>query len=176
MQRGQRSFFFPPYVIFLSLLAENSQCDNRGTLSSSSRPCSCKVCMQYGGLQSEILGLCSNHLLLNLLFISRFVSASVFFFLLSPFMREMSLKGRWITYVHVCACVCVCVCACTCVCVCVLQNNVAGALCDECKPGFFHLSEANPEGCLRCFCMGVTRQCASSTWTREQVGCQASNS
>uniref|UniRef100_A0A7N6BSW4 Heparan sulfate proteoglycan 2 n=1 Tax=Anabas testudineus TaxID=64144 RepID=A0A7N6BSW4_ANATE len=52
----------------------------------------------------------------------------------------------------------------------VLPNNVAGARCDECKPGFFHLSEANPEGCLRCFCMGVTKQCASSTWHRDQVG------
>uniref|UniRef100_A0A8C5EK91 Heparan sulfate proteoglycan 2 n=1 Tax=Gouania willdenowi TaxID=441366 RepID=A0A8C5EK91_GOUWI len=54
--------------------------------------------------------------------------------------------------------------------VCVLQNNVAGSFCDECKPGFFHLSEANPEGCMRCFCMGVTKQCASSSWSREQVG------
>lgn len=54
-----------------------------------------------------------------------------------------------------------------------LQNNVAGALCDECKPGFFHLSENNPEGCLQCFCMGVTKQCASSTWSRDQAGFQA---
>ncbi|XP_045912374.1 basement membrane-specific heparan sulfate proteoglycan core protein-like isoform X7 [Micropterus dolomieu] len=52
---------------------------------------------------------------------------------------------------------------------CSCKNNVAGALCDECKPGFFHLSQANPEGCLRCFCMGVTKQCASSTWKRHQV-------
>ncbi|KAM3617456.1 uncharacterized protein V6R79_006391 [Siganus canaliculatus] len=52
---------------------------------------------------------------------------------------------------------------------CSCKNNVAGALCDECKPGFFHLSEANPEGCLRCFCMGVTKQCSSSTWSRDQV-------
>ncbi|XP_029995006.1 basement membrane-specific heparan sulfate proteoglycan core protein isoform X4 [Sphaeramia orbicularis] len=52
---------------------------------------------------------------------------------------------------------------------CSCKNNVAGALCDECKPGFFHLSEANPEGCLQCFCMGVTKQCASSTWNRDQV-------
>uniref|UniRef100_A0A665UZU7 Heparan sulfate proteoglycan 2 n=1 Tax=Echeneis naucrates TaxID=173247 RepID=A0A665UZU7_ECHNA len=73
---------------------QNSKCDNRGSISSSSRPCSCK-------------------------------------------------------------------------------NNVAGDLCDECKPGFFHLSEANSEGCLRCFCMGVTKQCASSTWNRDQVGLNA---
>uniref|UniRef100_A0A8D3BG34 Heparan sulfate proteoglycan 2 n=1 Tax=Scophthalmus maximus TaxID=52904 RepID=A0A8D3BG34_SCOMX len=52
---------------------------------------------------------------------------------------------------------------------CAFQNNVAGAVCDECKAGFFHLSQANPEGCLRCFCMGVTKQCASSTWNRDQV-------
>ncbi|XP_069382458.1 basement membrane-specific heparan sulfate proteoglycan core protein isoform X23 [Paralichthys olivaceus] len=52
---------------------------------------------------------------------------------------------------------------------CSCKNNVAGAVCDECKPGFFHLSEANSEGCLRCFCMGVTKQCASSTWNRDQV-------
>ncbi|XP_065817157.1 basement membrane-specific heparan sulfate proteoglycan core protein isoform X3 [Labrus bergylta] len=52
---------------------------------------------------------------------------------------------------------------------CSCKNNVAGALCDECKQGFFHLSESNPEGCLRCFCMGVTKQCASSTWNRDQV-------
>lgn len=68
-----------------------------------------------------------------------------------------------------------CTCACVYVCVCVLQNNVAGALCDECKAGFFHLSEANPEGCLRCFCMGVTKQCSSSTWNRHQVVCQNVN-
>ncbi|XP_024915374.1 basement membrane-specific heparan sulfate proteoglycan core protein isoform X3 [Cynoglossus semilaevis] len=52
---------------------------------------------------------------------------------------------------------------------CSCKNNVAGALCDECKAGFFHLSEANPEGCLRCFCMGVTKQCSSSTWNRHQL-------
>ncbi|XP_077403626.1 basement membrane-specific heparan sulfate proteoglycan core protein isoform X2 [Vanacampus margaritifer] len=52
---------------------------------------------------------------------------------------------------------------------CSCKNYVAGAACDECKPGFFHLSENNPEGCLRCFCMGVTKQCASSSWSRDQV-------
>ncbi|XP_075331347.1 basement membrane-specific heparan sulfate proteoglycan core protein isoform X3 [Odontesthes bonariensis] len=52
---------------------------------------------------------------------------------------------------------------------CSCKNNVAGALCDECKPGFFHLSEANSDGCLPCFCMGITKQCASSTWSRDQV-------
>lgn len=70
---------------------------------------------------------------------------------------------------HICDCVCLFASLPT------LQNNVAGALCDECKPGFFHLSGSNAEGCLQCFCMGVTKQCSSSTWNREQVGCQALN-
>ena len=51
-----------------------------------------------------------------------------------------------------------------------VQNNVAGAQCDQCKPGSFHLTEGNAEGCLQCFCMGVTKECASSSWSRDQVG------
>uniref|UniRef100_A0A674AJ84 Heparan sulfate proteoglycan 2 n=1 Tax=Salmo trutta TaxID=8032 RepID=A0A674AJ84_SALTR len=49
------------------------------------------------------------------------------------------------------------------------DSNVVGSQCDECKSGSFHLMEDNPEGCLQCFCMGVTKQCASSTWSRDQV-------
>uniref|UniRef100_A0A670K1V2 Heparan sulfate proteoglycan 2 n=1 Tax=Podarcis muralis TaxID=64176 RepID=A0A670K1V2_PODMU len=47
--------------------------------------------------------------------------------------------------------------------------NVMGQSCNECATGSFHLSHANPEGCLRCFCMGVSRQCSSSSWNRDQV-------
>uniref|UniRef100_A0A7M4G0V1 Basement membrane-specific heparan sulfate proteoglycan core protein n=1 Tax=Crocodylus porosus TaxID=8502 RepID=A0A7M4G0V1_CROPO len=47
--------------------------------------------------------------------------------------------------------------------------NVRGRLCNECAAGAFHLSNANPDGCLKCFCMGVSRQCASSSWSRDQV-------
>ncbi|XP_070366844.1 basement membrane-specific heparan sulfate proteoglycan core protein isoform X8 [Equus asinus] len=50
-----------------------------------------------------------------------------------------------------------------------LQNNVVGRLCNECVAGSFHLSAHNPDGCLKCFCMGVSRQCTSSTWNRAQV-------
>lgn len=49
------------------------------------------------------------------------------------------------------------------------QNNVVGRLCNECSDGFFHLSKQNPDGCLKCFCMGVSRQCSSSSWSRAQV-------
>ncbi|XP_052450997.1 basement membrane-specific heparan sulfate proteoglycan core protein isoform X26 [Carassius gibelio] len=52
---------------------------------------------------------------------------------------------------------------------CYCKANVVGSLCDECKNGAFNLAADNPEGCLQCFCMGVTKQCASSTWNREQV-------
>ncbi|XP_042333788.1 LOW QUALITY PROTEIN: basement membrane-specific heparan sulfate proteoglycan core protein [Sceloporus undulatus] len=52
---------------------------------------------------------------------------------------------------------------------CRCKPNVMGRLCDECATGSFHLSHRNPDGCLRCFCMGVSRQCASSSWNRDQV-------
>ncbi|KAJ8258098.1 hypothetical protein GJAV_G00193140 [Gymnothorax javanicus] len=52
---------------------------------------------------------------------------------------------------------------------CTCKSSVVGALCDECRTGSFHLTEGNPEGCLQCFCMGVTKQCASSSWSRDQV-------
>uniref|UniRef100_G1TN89 Basement membrane-specific heparan sulfate proteoglycan core protein n=1 Tax=Oryctolagus cuniculus TaxID=9986 RepID=G1TN89_RABIT len=52
---------------------------------------------------------------------------------------------------------------------CQCKNNVVGRLCNECADGSFHLSTQNPDGCLRCFCMGVSRQCSSSSWSRAQV-------
>ncbi|XP_032156611.1 basement membrane-specific heparan sulfate proteoglycan core protein isoform X9 [Sapajus apella] len=52
---------------------------------------------------------------------------------------------------------------------CRCKNNVVGRLCNECANGSFHLSTQNPDGCLKCFCMGVSRQCTSSSWSRAQV-------
>ncbi|KAM8788637.1 basement membrane-specific heparan sulfate proteoglycan core protein isoform 12-T12 [Rhynchonycteris naso] len=52
---------------------------------------------------------------------------------------------------------------------CRCKNNVVGRLCNECAAGSFHLSAHNPDGCLKCFCMGVSRQCTSSSWSRAQV-------
>ncbi len=46
------------------------------------------------------------------------------------------------------------------------QPNVIGALCDRCDVGSFHLHD---KGCLKCFCSGVTEQCASSNWFRTKV-------
>lgn len=45
-------------------------------------------------------------------------------------------------------------------------------MCNECADGSFHLSTQNPDGCLKCFCMGVSRQCTSSSWSRAQVPLQ----
>lgn len=59
---------FPSYMsssFHCSLLAVNSKCDNRGTINSNSRPCSCKVYMHYGQVQSETLGLYYNHILFH---------------------------------------------------------------------------------------------------------------
>ncbi|XP_058674585.1 LOW QUALITY PROTEIN: basement membrane-specific heparan sulfate proteoglycan core protein [Ammospiza caudacuta] len=52
---------------------------------------------------------------------------------------------------------------------CRCKSNVRGRLCDSCAAGTFHLSAANPAGCLPCFCMGLSRSCASSAWHRHQV-------
>ncbi|XP_069893790.1 basement membrane-specific heparan sulfate proteoglycan core protein isoform X4 [Dipodomys merriami] len=52
---------------------------------------------------------------------------------------------------------------------CRCKNNVVGRVCNECADGSFHLSSQNPDGCLKCFCMGVSRQCTSSSWSRAQV-------
>ncbi|KAM9521184.1 basement membrane-specific heparan sulfate proteoglycan core protein isoform 8-T8 [Guaruba guarouba] len=56
---------------------------------------------------------------------------------------------------------------------CRCKPNVRGRLCDSCAAGTFHLSAANAEGCLPCFCMGVSRHCASSAWSRHQVALTA---
>lgn len=47
--------------------------------------------------------------------------------------------------------------------------NVEGQYCSTCKTGAFHLSQENKDGCLSCFCMGVTQQCSSSTYYRDLV-------
>lgn len=47
--------------------------------------------------------------------------------------------------------------------------NVEGPSCSNCKSGTFHLSPENKDGCLSCFCMGVTQQCSSSTYYRDLV-------
>ncbi|MXQ93753.1 hypothetical protein E5288_WYG016917 [Bos mutus] len=52
---------------------------------------------------------------------------------------------------------------------CQCKAQVEGLTCSQCRPHHFHLSASNPDGCLPCFCMGVTQQCASSSYTRQLI-------
>lgn len=51
-----------------------------------------------------------------------------------------------------------------------MQENVEGENCDRCKLGFYNLQASNRRGCEKCSCMGVSSQCAASTWTYQNVG------
>ncbi|XP_032903835.1 basement membrane-specific heparan sulfate proteoglycan core protein isoform X4 [Amblyraja radiata] len=52
---------------------------------------------------------------------------------------------------------------------CVCKPNVVGRFCAECSAGSFNLDDSNVDGCLKCFCMGNSKECASSSWHRDQV-------
>ncbi|XP_044751334.1 basement membrane-specific heparan sulfate proteoglycan core protein isoform X8 [Coccinella septempunctata] len=52
---------------------------------------------------------------------------------------------------------------------CNCKDNVDGPTCNQCKPKTFDLSVENQFGCISCFCMGVSSQCVSSTWYRDQL-------
>ncbi|XP_072235081.1 laminin subunit alpha-1 [Leuresthes tenuis] len=42
---------------------------------------------------------------------------------------------------------------------CVCKAGVSGRHCEECVSGWFGLSDENPDGCSRCFCSGLSRDC-----------------
>ncbi|XP_078697741.1 basement membrane-specific heparan sulfate proteoglycan core protein-like isoform X14 [Branchiostoma floridae x Branchiostoma belcheri] len=52
---------------------------------------------------------------------------------------------------------------------CNCKDGTTGLRCDQCRPGYFFLNPRNPDGCMECFCMGVTDQCSSSPYFRDQV-------
>ena len=52
---------------------------------------------------------------------------------------------------------------------CVCKYNVEGALCNQCKRTHFYLNQVTPNGCLSCFCSGVTNDCTSTSWRRQPV-------
>jgi hypothetical protein len=53
------------------------------------------------------------------------------------------------------------------------QDYTTGPTCNQCKPNNFHLDASNQFGCIQCFCSGVTGQCLSSNWYRQQVSVPA---
>ncbi|XP_071489014.1 laminin subunit alpha-2-like, partial [Diadema antillarum] len=48
-------------------------------------------------------------------------------------------------------------------------NTWKGKNCDICKLGFFNLAQSNVDGCVECFCFGITTQCSSVPWGVDQV-------
>ncbi|XP_033738423.1 laminin subunit alpha-2-like isoform X2 [Pecten maximus] len=45
---------------------------------------------------------------------------------------------------------------------CVCKSKVEARNCDRCKPGYFNLQQSNPDGCMECFCFGVSFSCSCS--------------
>ncbi|CEF60016.1 Laminin B type IV domain and EGF-like, laminin domain and Low-density lipoprotein (LDL) receptor class A repeat and Immunoglobulin subtype 2 domain and Immunoglobulin subtype domain and Immunoglobulin-like domain and Immunoglobulin I-set domain and Immunoglobulin-like fold domain and Laminin B, subgroup domain-containing protein [Strongyloides ratti] len=52
---------------------------------------------------------------------------------------------------------------------CQCKPQTTGQRCDQCSANSFYLSPANPQGCIPCFCSGVTNQCSSSSLRRNTV-------
>lgn len=51
----------------------------------------------------------------------------------------------------------------------ILQDFATGSTCNQCKANTFYLNSKNSQGCISCFCSGVTDQCDSSRYYRQQV-------
>ena len=52
---------------------------------------------------------------------------------------------------------------------CICKYNVEGDRCDQCKRSHFYLNPTAPNGCLPCFCSGVSTECTSTDWKRQAV-------
>jgi heparan sulfate proteoglycan 2 (perlecan) len=52
---------------------------------------------------------------------------------------------------------------------CICKYNVEGDRCDQCKRNHFYLNPTTSNGCLPCFCSGVSSDCRSSDWRRQAV-------
>lgn len=59
---------------------------------------------------------------------------------------------------------------------CMCKANCEGSRCDQCKSGHFGLTHENPQGCLTCFCSGLTHQCISAKLYISQITMQVINS
>uniref|UniRef100_H3ACQ9 Laminin subunit gamma 2 n=1 Tax=Latimeria chalumnae TaxID=7897 RepID=H3ACQ9_LATCH len=45
---------------------------------------------------------------------------------------------------------------------CNCKSAIMGQNCDRCKPGYYNLHQANPAGCMQCFCYGHSTDCTST--------------
>ena len=54
---------------------------------------------------------------------------------------------------------------------CICKYNVEGDRCNQCKRGHFYFNPTTPNGCVPCFCSGVSTDCTSSDWRRQAVRC-----
>ncbi|XP_076230657.1 terribly reduced optic lobes isoform X13 [Nomia melanderi] len=52
---------------------------------------------------------------------------------------------------------------------CDCKRNVDGPECNRCRPSTFGLSADNPDGCIECYCSGVTDQCHESSLYAQQI-------
>ncbi|RCN43074.1 laminin B [Ancylostoma caninum] len=52
---------------------------------------------------------------------------------------------------------------------CQCKTYAQGPNCDQCPPNSFYMAATNPQGCIPCFCSGVTQQCQSSSFRRQIV-------
>lgn len=82
--------------------AEMATCDNRGTISSSSRPCSCKVEMLICKMQYKDLITNIYCVICTIFVICEGDASTLLLFWLPSVLSEMSLSGRWITCLWVC--------------------------------------------------------------------------
>ncbi|CAF1253140.1 unnamed protein product [Adineta ricciae] len=58
---------------------------------------------------------------------------------------------------------------------CICKYNVEGDRCNQCKRGHFYFNPTTPNGCVACFCSGVSTDCTSSDWRRQAVSLPLNN-
>ncbi|XP_076631096.1 terribly reduced optic lobes isoform X1 [Colletes latitarsis] len=59
---------------------------------------------------------------------------------------------------------------------CRCKQYATGLTCNQCKANTFNLASKNQFGCISCFCMGITNQCVSSNWYRNDIRVSFTNS
>jgi len=52
---------------------------------------------------------------------------------------------------------------------CECKRNVEGPTCNQCRPSTYGLRAENIDGCIECYCSGVTDQCHESTLYVQQI-------